>query len=187
MGRRYDTSTSAVLSGLPKVKDPSRAYAQITRGEYLDFKENYGDFEDELINQAQTDTSLIDAAREDTATSSALMQGITQRQAERYGAGLTPAQKQEQARALERGTTLGSVQAINDARIAQREANTALMSDLINIGQGVNRASQSQMGSAAADATARRNAYRSAKAQSKANTYSAVGTLASAAIFAFAF
>ena len=68
-----------------------------------------------------------------------------------------------------------------------REANTALMSDLINIGQGVNRASQSQMGSAAADATARKNAYTQAKAASKAQTYSTIGSLGAAAIMAFAF
>lgn len=174
-------------SSLPVVNDPEKAYAEITRGEYMDFVNNYGDFEDQLIEQAQNDTSLIDAAREDAASASTLTQGITDRQRQRYGAALTPAQMQEQQRALDRGTTLGSVQSVNDARIAQREANTALMSDLINIGQGVNRASQSQMGSAAADATARKNAYTQAKAASKANTYATVGGLASAAILAFAF
>ena len=121
----YGIRSSSSLNSLPTVEDPSKAYAQITRGEYLDFKENFGDFEQGLINQAQTDTSLIDAAREDASTSSALMQGITERQASRYGAALTPAQRREQERALQRGTTLGSAQAINDARIAQREANTA--------------------------------------------------------------
>ena len=179
--------TTPASMGLPTVEDPGKAYAQITRGEYMDFKENYGDFENQLIQQAQTDTSLIDDARTDTAEASALMQGVTERQAERYGAALTPAQIREQQRALQRGSTLGSVQALGDARIAQREANTALLSDLINIGQGVNRASQGQLGSAAADQTRRKNAYTQAKAQSKQATYGAVGTLASAAIMAFAF
>jgi glutamate mutase epsilon subunit len=88
---------------------------------------------------------------------------------------------------LQRANTLGGIQSVNDAKIAQREANTALLADLINIGQGVNRASQQQLGSAAADATARKNAYTQAKAASKANTYSTIGSLASAAILAFAF
>jgi hypothetical protein len=82
--------------------------------------------------------------------------------------------------------TLGGIQAVNDARIAQKEANTSLLSDLINIGQGVNRASQSQLGSAAADANSRQQAFRAAQAQSRAQTYQTVGGLASAAILAFA-
>jgi glutamate mutase epsilon subunit len=77
------------------------------------------------------------------------------------------------------------VQAVNDAKIAQRDSNNALLAGLIDVGQGVNRAAQSQLGSAAADATARRNAYTQARAQSKANTYSTIGSLASAAILAF--
>lgn len=179
--------TDGGIGGLPHVSDPDTAYAAVTRGEYLDYLKNYSGFEDELIDKAQTDTSLIDAARTDSQTASGLMSGVASRNASRYGASLTPAQMQQQQRALQRGTTLGSVQAIGSARIDQREANTALMSDLINIGQGVNRASQSQLGSAAADATQRKNAYTQAKAASKAQTYQMVGGMASSAILAFAF
>ena len=67
---------------------------------------------------------------------------------------------------------------MNDARIQQKEQNTRLMSDLINIGQGVNRSSLSAMGSAAQDATQRKNAYTQAKAASKAQTMSTIGGLA---------
>jgi hypothetical protein len=179
--------TGDAVGALPRVSDPDTAYAAVTRGEYLDYLTNYSDFEDELIDKAQTDTSLIDAARTDAKTASGLMTGVASRNASRYGASLTPAQMQQQQRALERGTTLGSIQAIGSARIDQREANTALLSDLINIGQGVNRASQNQLGSAAADATQRKNAYQQAKAASKAQTYQAVGGMASSAILAFAF
>ena len=172
---------------LPSVSNPDSAYAAVTRGEYLDYLKNYSGFEDDLIDKAQTDTSLIDAARTDSQTASGLMSGVASRNMSRYGASLTPAQMQQQQRALQRGNTLGSIQAIGSARIDQREANTALMSDLINIGQGVNRASQSQLGSAAADATQRKNAYTQAKAASKAQTYQMVGGMASSAILAFAF
>lgn len=174
-------------NSLPTVSDPEKTYAAVTRGEYLDYVNNYRDFEEELIDKAQTDTSLIDQARTDTAAASGLMAGVTERNASRYGAALTPAQQQQQGLMLQRANTLGGTQAVNDARIAQREANTALLSDLINIGQGVNRASQSQLGSAAADATARNNAYTQAKASSKAQTYSTIGTLGAAAIIALAF
>ena len=49
-------------AGLPTVSDPDKTYAQITRNEYLDYVNNYRDFENQLIEQAQNDTSLIDQA-----------------------------------------------------------------------------------------------------------------------------
>jgi hypothetical protein len=180
-------STGGTSVNLPNVDDPEKAYANLTRQEYMDYVQNYRKFEEQLINKAQTDRSLIEQARKDVGVASALTQGVASRNAQRYGVALTPAQIQQQELRLQRANTLGGIQAVNDAKIAQRESNTALLSDLINIGQGVNRASQQQLGSAAGDATARRNAYTQAKAQSKANTYSTIGSLASAAILAFAF
>jgi hypothetical protein len=180
-------STGGAMVNLPSVDDPEKAYADLTRQEYLDYVKNYRGFEEQLINKAQTDRSLIDQARKDVGVASALTQGVAARNSQRYGVALTPAQIQQQELRLQRANTLGGIQAVNDAKIAQRESNTALLSDLINIGQGVNRAAQSQLGSAAGDATARRNAYTQAKAASKANTYSTIGSLASAAILAFAF
>jgi len=172
--------------GLPAVSDPDQAYANLTRNEYLDYVSNYRGFEEDLIDQAQNDTSLIDQAREDVGVAQGLASGISRRNAERYGAALTPAQRQQQERQLQRANTLGGVQSVNDARIAQREANTRLLGDLINIGQGVNRSSQNQLGSAAADATQRNNAYTQARAQSRAQTYSTMGQLGASAILAAA-
>lgn len=183
----YDRGGSGGLGSLPNVSDPEAAYAQITRQEYLDYVNNYRDFEEGMIDRAQNDTSLIDAARTDAAAASGIATGISNRNASRYGAALTPAQAQQQTRSLDRANTLGGIQAVGDARIAQREANTRQLSDLINIGQGVNRSSQSQLGSAAANATQRENAYSQAKAASKAQTYSTLGSLGAMAIMAFAF
>ncbi len=183
----YDRGGSGGLGSLPSVSDPEAAYAQITRQEYLDYVNNYRDFEEGMIDRAQNDTSLIDAARTDAAAASGIATGISNRNASRYGAALTPAQAQQQTRSLDRANTLGGIQAVGDARIAQREANTRQLSDLINIGQGVNRSSQSQLGSAAANATQRENAYSQAKAASKAQTYSTLGSLGAMAIMAFAF
>lgn len=173
-------------ASLPVIRDPDKAFADLTRKEYEDFVRNYGAFEDKAIRKAQTDTSLIDQAREDTANASALTAGIQQRNIERYGGELTAVQQQQMNKALQRGNTLGGIQALNDARIDQKELNQSMLSDLINIGQGVNRSSQSQLGTSAANATARKNAYQQAKAASKASTYQAVGSLATAAILAFA-
>jgi hypothetical protein len=87
---------------------------------------------------------------------------------------------------LQRANTLGGVQSLADARIAQREANQSLLGDLINIGQGVNRSSLDQMGNAATDANARQRAYEQSRAASKAQTAATVGALGSSAILAAA-
>lgn len=175
---------SAYVDSLPTVSDPDKTYAAITKQEYEDFIAKYSDFEEDLIEKATTDTSLIDQARLDAPMASQLTQGIQERNISRYGGELTGAQTNEMARALERGSVLGGIQSVNDARIAQDEANTRLLSDLINIGQGVNRASQSQLGTSAQNATQLKNAYQQAKAQSKAQTYNTVGQLGSMAIMA---
>lgn len=175
------------LSTYSSSANPDDVYASITRQQYLDYKKNYGDFEDGLIENAQNDTSLIDQAREDSKNASGIAAGVASRNASRYGAALTPAQQQQQRATLQRVNTLGSIQSVNDARIAQREANTNKMSDLINIGQGVNRSSLDQLGSAAQNATQRQNAYTQARAASKAQTYSTIGSLGAMAIMAFAF
>lgn len=175
------------INRLPTVSDPDKTYANITRQEYLDYVNEYRDFEEQMINEATTDTSLIDSSRENAAIASGLAQGISDRNAARYGGTLTPAQVEAQKNALQRGNTLGAIQSVNDARIAQSELNQSKLADLINIGQGVNRSSLSQMGSAAGNATQRKNAYDSAKAASKAQTMSTVGSLGAMAIMAFAF
>jgi hypothetical protein len=185
--RLSTTAYGAAGTNLPAVSDPEAAYAAITRGEYLDYVQNFRDFENQLIQQAQTDTSLIDQARADAPMAAALTQGVSSRNASRYGVNLTPAQLQQRDLRLQRANTLGSIQSINDARLAQREANTRLMADLINIGQGVNRTSQSQLGASAANYRNLQNSYTQAKASSKAQTYSTLGSLGAMAIMAFAF
>lgn len=173
-------------TNLPVVTDPEKTFADITRQEYLDYIANYRDFEEGLINQATTDTSLIDQARADRESASALTAGIAARNRSRYGAALTPVQRQQQQRRLQLGNTLGGIQAVSDAKIAQNEANTRLLADLINIGQGVNRSSQSQLGQSAANKVQLDNAYRQAQASSRAQTMNTIGTAGSLAILAFA-
>lgn len=170
---------------LPTVSDPDKTYADLTRREYMDFVNNYGKFENELIDKAQTDTSIIDQAREDAPAAAELTAGIQERNLSRYGGTLTAAQRQQMGGSLQRANTLGNIQAVNDARVAQKDANSKLLADLINIGQGVNRTAQGQLGSSAQNATQLKNAYQQAKANSKAQTYSTVGQLGSMAIMAF--
>ena len=159
------TGTAGYNAGqLPTVTDPEKAYADITRQQYLDFVNNYGQFEKDLIDKAQSDTSLIDQAREDVAMTQGVAQGVADRNASRYGAYVTPAMREQQQRTLQRQNTLGGINQINNAKLAQKEQNTALLGDLINIGQGLNRSSMDQLGGAAAQAANRNSAYEQAKA-----------------------
>jgi len=75
---------------------------------------------------------------------------------------------------------------LNNARIAQDQINRSTLADLINIGQGVNRSSLSGLGDASAMAANKRNAYNSAKAAHKSQMIGLGGSLASAALLAFA-
>ena len=134
-------ATDSYLEGLPQVSDPEKAYADVNKSQHYNYIRDFRGFEEQQIQDAQTDTSLIEGAREDAATQSRVAQGIQQRNLERYGSELTPAERAEMARSNQ---------------------------------------------SAAQDANARKQAYKSAKAQTKAQNASMAGSLASAAILAFA-
>lgn len=163
-------------------EDPDEIYARMTRMEFNDYVKNYREFEEEQLELAQTDTRLIDQARADTSVYSKtnlmnVAKGAQERNRERYGVGLNRAQQMALAETNKLGQTLNNAGAMNNARIAQDEANRSRLASLIDIGQGVNRAAQDQMGGAAADATQRKNAYEQARAQHKAQTYSTLGSL----------
>lgn len=175
-----NSGASLIAQGRDGV-DPEQTLANITQAQWNDYVRDIQPIEDDLINKATSSTELIDQAKADRDAAMPLMQGIANRQAQRYGAALTPAQLKEQQRSLARGTTLGGIQAVNDARIAQKDANRALLADLIDIGQGVNRSSLGELSNAAGNQSARDQAYKNARAQHKANMYSTVGTLGAAA------
>lgn len=181
----YNQNRSSLTAYNSDGVDPEQTLANITQADYDNYLRDIRPIELELIDKAKNDTSLIDQAIEDRERSNELMQGIVDRNASRYGAALTPAQIAQQKQSLAMGTTLGGIQGVNDARIAQKDANRALMADLIDIGQGVNRASLGSLGNAASAAASRESAYKNARAQSKAQTYSMLGTLGAAAVFAF--
>ena len=162
--------------------DPEQTLANITQADYDNYLRDVRPIELELVEKAKTDTSLIDQDKEDRDNANQLTQGVIDRNASRYGAALPPAQLEQQRRSLARGTTLSGIQGVADARVAQKDANRALMADLINIGQGVNRASLGSLQNAAGAAAQRENSYKSAKASSKAQTYGMLGSLGAAAM-----
>ena len=157
------------VGSLPSVSDPEATYAQITRQDYMDYVNNFRDFEERLLS-LRDDDSLRQRAVGDQKTQNRIAQEVQQRNIERYGgAGLSNAQRQAQQRALQRGGQLGVVNTSNNARVQQRQINNALINELIGIGQGVNQSSLSGLGDASAMAAQRAAAYKGAKAQHHSN------------------
>ncbi len=160
---------------LPSVSDPDKTMANVSRSQHERYIRNFRGFEEALI-AAKDDTSLIDAAKKDAPEQARIAREVAERQRSRYGLTQTAVEARETQRASQRGEAINLAGGVNNARLAQRDANTRLISDLINIGQGVNRSSLSQLGAAGENAVARKNAYQQAKSAHKQQTYSMIGT-----------
>ena len=181
-----DAYTDYSTTSLPKVTDPEKTYADITRSDYENYVRDFRQFEEDLID-AKDDTSLIDQASVDAQNQARIAREIQQRNIERYGgAGLTAVQRQEQAKALSLGASTNLSGMLNNARIQQDQLNRSTLADLINIGQGVNRTAISGLGDASAMAANKKSAYNNAKAAHKSQMIGLGGSLASAALLAFA-
>lgn len=140
-------------------------YSDILRQDYEDYINNFRGYEERLLALTD-DTSIVDNARESALTQSRIAGEIQARNLERYGgAGMSAVQRQQQQRAAQRGDQLTLAGTVNNARVAQREVNQALLSELIGIGQGVNASALAGLGTAAQNEVARRGAYRNAKSQ----------------------
>ena len=133
-------------------------------------------FEQSLIDSVN-DTSLVDAVPEEVEEQSRISQEIDERNRSRYGYNRTAVEQQEVAREAQRTKNIGLAGGLNNSRLAQRERNQNLLAQLVNIGQGLNRGSLGQMGSAAEMAINRKNAFTQAKAQSKAQRWGFLGSL----------
>jgi|MDSZ01.2.fsa_nt_gb hypothetical protein len=178
----YRKTASSSMAGLPDVKDPEATFAGITRQDYLDYIQNFRDFELNLLSMTEDD-SLRQRAVEDQRRQNEIAAEVQQRNIERYGgAGLSNAQRQQQQVTLQRQGELGVANSSNNARVRQREINNALLNELIGIGQGVNQSSLSGLGQASSLAASRAAAYKNAKAQHHSSMAGLGGSIIGAAI-----
>ena len=133
------------------------------------------EFEKDLVKKTK-DQALIDTALDDIAVQQNLAQGIVDRSRSRYGIATTGAFNLEQRRAIDRGRVNIASDALNNARISQDEQNTALLNELSNISNTINK-QITQMGSSAAlQTTNMENSYKAAKSQHKSNKYGIIGS-----------
>ncbi len=171
-----NSSQNYSASNLPQVSDPDRAFANVTQRQHNFLVREFRPFEQSLIDSVN-DTSLIDAVPEEVEEQSRISQEIDERNRSRYGYNRTAVEQQEVAREAQRTKNIGLAGGLNNSRLAQRERNQNLLAQLVNIGQGLNRGSLGQMGSAAEMAINRKNAFTQAKAQSKAQRWGFLGSL----------
>jgi hypothetical protein len=168
-----------------KKQTPDQIFADITRQQYDDFIKNFSGLEDKLIARSNNDTSLIDKARVDSSKSAGIATGISDRNASRYGIGMTPDFLVARNAATQRAGALGSSDAINNAQLAQYDANMSLQNKLIEIGNGLNGSAIDALGSSARTATNRESSNALARSQAKQGMWSTIGTLGTMAAMAF--
>ena len=119
---------------------------------------------------------------EDVAQQTQIAEDVARRNRERLGFEETAALAQGRQAASQRGESLALTGGLNNARLAQVDANNRTLANLINIGQGVNRSSLQGLGTAAQNDVSRQNAFTQARAQHAAqNRQIAGGILGTAA------
>jgi hypothetical protein len=164
--------------------DADKKFGQVTKDQYERFIRDFLPFEDQLLAETSS-TRLVDRAADDAIDASRRALGMQQRAASRYGgAGMSTAQMAEQTRLGQLGGALGAAGSVNTAQMQQEQINNALLADLINIGQGVNRTALSGLATASANEVARENAARAAKAQRKSQMMSMGASIIGAGIIA---
>lgn len=155
--------------------DPSQTFADATLNRYELEVGLTDQFERDLIQQTKSQ-ALVDTAQDDIAVQQDIAQGIVDRQRSRYGISTTEAFRREEQMAKQRGGAAIAVDALNNARITQKDLNTSLLNALSDISNQIQKTTQGMGSTAAGQYTAMENAYKRDRAQHKANKYGIIGS-----------
>lgn len=155
--------------------------SQVTRQQFEDYKRLTQPEEDKLLQQT-TDTSIVDTALDRSTTASNVQEGITQRNIERYGSELTPAQRLELSKQQQRTRTLTDISAENFARRDQMQQNLNRLLTLGNLGVMQQNRGNQMLGIASGNEAARQNAYKQDQANARAQRANTIGTVAMLAL-----
>ena len=163
--------------------DPTGQLEGFLRSDYDRFMKEDAPFQERLLRQAMSDTSIIDRAREIAPQEIEKQNQIMRRNLERYGGGnLTPAQRREMNRAQQRGGQLATANTINLARRNQREVNQALRAQLLSVFNRQKSQATGMLAQSGLAQVSRENAYRNAKASYRSNLFKIGGSLISGAM-----
>lgn len=153
--------------------------ANITREQWQHYVDTYGGVEERMANDVNS-TEMIRDARSISATQNRLGQALQARSISRRGLNMTPAQRQAMEKNQSYAAALSSADAVNNARVNQRERNISLGNEMAMIGRKVNSDSYNGLGTAASLEASRNSANAQAKASSKASTLGAITSIGSA-------
>ena len=159
---------------LDPVSDPDFEFANTAIRQYGRYISDFRPFEEEMLAKRE-DTSIIDAVPQDVRQQTQIASDVARRNRERLGFEETAALAQGRQAATQRGEALSLSGGLNNARLAQLDANNRTLADLINIGQGVNRSSLSALSTAAQNDVSRQNAFTQARAANKAQNRQIAG------------
>ncbi len=165
---------NAMSLGLDPVSDPDFEFANTAIRQYGRYISDFRPFEEEMLAK-RDDTSIIDAVPQDVRQQTQIASDVARRNRERLGFEETAALAQGRQAATQRGEALSLSGGLNNARLAQLDANNRTLADLINIGQGVNRSSLSALSTAAQNDVSRQNAFTQARAAHKAQNRQIAG------------
>lgn len=185
VGQQQYLADQRIRFGLDTVANPDFEFANTAVRQYGRYITDFRPFEEEMLAK-RDDTSIVDAVPEDVARQTQIASDVARRNRERLGFEETAALAQGRQAATQRGEALSLSGGLNNARLAQLDANNRTLADLINIGQGVNRSSLSGLSTAAQNDVSRQNAFTQARAQHAAQNRqiagSALGTAAAIGI-----
>jgi len=157
--------------------------ANLTREDYEYRKSLLQPYEDMLMG-LKDDTSIIDNARETVGTIATRGQDQTDRNMSRYGAQRVGAQ----ALAADRNTQLAAANTgtdiLNNATIAQEEANQGVLGTLVSQGRRRQKNALAGLGDVASMESQRIAAGQAAQAQYRQQRNQTLGTIATFAGFA---
>ena len=149
--------------------------AAITRDQWNHYLQQFAPLENELVGDVNS-RDLVTKAAKTAATQTRVGDASLDRSISRYGLNMTGVQRAQLERQQAIGNATNTAQAVNTARVDQRDRNLSLAANLMQQGRGVSSSAISGLGDAA-NSEAQRNAHNAqAKAQAKAQqTSTAIG------------
>ena len=171
--------------GLGIPADTTTSLKQIYRDQDARFNKYIAPVIDDRIRELDS-TEIVDRAKAESATAFDNVEADTTRQMSRYGVQMTPAQLASFRRRVNLGDSLNRVKSVSDARISQSERQTALAADLANKGQGLSNIGTQGLVNAANRDAQRKIAGDQSDAAWHGQMVQTGGSLASAALIAWA-
>ena len=159
--------TGNVPSNTTGLADPKSALASTSQSLYDEYQDIGGQELETDLYSAMDDTSAIDKAEEFAKKATRDEQGIQQRNLERYGVEMTPAQRSEMAKQNQRASKLSVSNALNQSRFATMINRLQRGWAAMSVGNSRLATAMEGLSTLSGLQTAQEQAYRNAKQSEK--------------------